>query len=77
MICPRYMTAIRSEMPDDGEIVRDEEVRELEVALQLLHQVDDLRLDRDVERRHGPVADQEVRVQRERSREADPLSLSA
>ena len=45
--------------------------------LELLHQVDDLRLDRDVERRHGLVADEEVRVERERAGEADPLPLAA
>ena len=45
--------------------------------LQLLHQVDDLRLDRDVERRDGLVADEEVRVERERTREPDPLPLPA
>jgi hypothetical protein len=35
-------------VPHDGEIVGDEEVRELEVVLELLEQVDDLRLDREV-----------------------------
>ena len=65
------------DVPDDRQVVRDEEVGELEVALQLLHQVDDLRLDRDVERGHRLVADEEVGVQRERAREADPLPLAA
>jgi hypothetical protein len=64
------------DVPDDREVVRDEEVRELEVLLQLLHQVDDLRLDRDVERRHRLVADDEVRVERQRAREPDALPLS-
>ena len=45
--------------------------------LQLLEQVDDLRLDRDVERRDRLVADDEVRVERERAREADALALAA
>src|SRR5205085_1608775 len=53
------------------------EVRELELLLQPLEQVDDLRLDRDVERRDGLVGDDEVRVERERTREADPLPLAA
>ncbi len=35
---------------DDGEVVRDEEVGQPEVALQVGQQVDDLGLDRDVER---------------------------
>ena len=37
----------------------------------------DLRLHRDVERGHGFVEDQERRVQRERPRQADALSLPA
>ena len=45
--------------------------------LELLHQVDDLRLDRDVERRDGLVGDDEVRVDGERTREADSLALPA
>ena len=65
------------DVPDDGEVVRDEEVGEVEVALQLLHQVDDLRLDRDVERGDRLVADEEVGVERERAGEADALALAA
>ena len=45
--------------------------------LQVLQQVDDLRLDRDVQRRDRLVADDEVRVQRERAGDADPLALAA
>ena len=65
------------DVPDDREVVRDEEVGEVEVALELLHQVDDLRLDRDVKGRHGLVANEEVRIERERAREADSLPLPA
>src|SRR5215207_10309249 len=39
-----------AEMPDDAEVVRDEEHREIELAAQAQEQVDDLRLDRNVER---------------------------
>ena len=39
--------------------------------LELLEQVDDLRLDRDVQRRDGLVGDDEVGVHRERARDAD------
>ena len=45
--------------------------------LQLLEQVDDLRLDRHVQRRHRLVADDELRLERERARDADPLALAA
>ena len=59
------------------QVVGDEEVRELELVLQLLEQVDDLSLDRDVERRDRLVGDDEVGVERERAREPDPLPLAA
>ena len=64
-------------MPDDREVVRDEQVREVELLLQLLEQVDDLRLDRDVERGDRLVRDDEVGVERERAGEPDPLALAA
>jgi hypothetical protein len=64
-------------MLHDAEIVRDEEIGEAELALQILQQVDDLRLDRDVERRDRLVADNELRIERERPRDADALALSA
>ena len=45
--------------------------------LQVLEQVEDLRLDRDVERRDRLVADDQLRVQRERARDPDALALAA
>ena len=65
------------DVPDDGEVVRDEEVREVELALQCLEQIDDLRLDRDVERRHRLVADDEVRIEGQGARKPDSLALTA
>ena len=65
------------DVPDDGEVVRDEQIRQVELRLQLLEQVDDLRLDRDVERGDRLVGDDEVRVERERAGEADALALPA
>ena len=50
---------------DHREVVGDEEVGEAELALQVLHQVQDLRLHRDVERRGRLVADQEIRIARQ------------
>jgi hypothetical protein len=43
-------------------IVRDEQVGQLELVLQVHQQVDDLRLDRDVERGDRLVADDQLRV---------------
>ena len=45
-----------ADMLDHGEVVRDEQVGQAELALQVDQQVDDLRLDRDVERRDRLVA---------------------
>src|SRR5579859_1015742 len=59
------------------QIVRDEQIREVELPLQLFEQVDDLRLDRDVEGRDGLVAHDEARLHRERAGDADALPLAA
>jgi hypothetical protein len=45
--------------------------------LQVLQQVDDLRLDRDVERRDRLVADDELGLDGERAGDADALALAA
>lgn len=50
-------------MSDDPEIVGDEEVGETEPFLELLEQVQHLRLDRDVQRRDRLVEDEPLRVQ--------------
>ena len=62
---------------DDREVVRDEEVGEAELRLQVHEQVDDLRLHRDVERRDGLVADDDPGLDRERARDAEALALAA
>ena len=62
---------------DHREVVRDEQVRELNSLLQVHQQIDDLRLHRHVERRHRLVADDQSRPQRERARDAQALPLAA
>ena len=62
---------------NDGEVVRDEEIGEAELALEVFEQVENLRLDRDVERRYGFVADNELRTEGERTGNPDPLPLPA
>ena len=57
--------------------MRDEDVGQVELALEILQQVEDLRLHRDVERRDRLVADDQLRLERERARDADPLALAA
>ena len=62
---------------DDREIMTDEEQRQAKFPLQILKQIHDLRLDGDVERRDRLVADDQVRLRRERPCDADALALSA
>ena len=50
------------DLPDHREVVRDEEVGEPAIALQVGEQVEHLRLDRHVERRDRLVADDEARA---------------
>ena len=46
-----------ADVPHHRQIVGDEQVRQPELVLQVREQVEDLRLDRHVERRHRLVAD--------------------
>ena len=62
---------------DDRDVVRDEQIGQAHVSLNVHHQIDDLRLDRDVERRYGFIGDQQLRRQRERPCDAQPLPLAA
>ena len=55
----------------------DEEIGQAELLLQVLQQVDHLRLDRDVERRDRLVADDQLGLDRERAGDADALALAA
>jgi hypothetical protein len=57
--------------------VRDEQVREAELLLEPLEQVQNLRLDRDVERGRSPRRRRSGAAPRERARDADALALSA
>ena len=60
-----------------GEVVGDEEVRQPEVALQVGEQVQDLRADRHVERRHRLVQHHQARRERQRAGDGDALALAA
>src|SRR6202041_3134584 len=62
---------------DHPQIVRNEEIRQMKIVLQVLQQVDYLRLDRNVEGRDRFVEHQEARLDGERSRNADTLALAA
>jgi len=62
---------------DDGEVVRDEQVREVELVLQVLQQVEHLGADRDIESADGFVEDDQLGVERQRAGDADTLALPA
>ena len=62
---------------DDAEIVRDEQDRHAELGLELLHELQDLRLDRDVERGRRLVGDQQGRPAHQRHRDHRALAQSA
>ena len=68
--------AIR-QMLDDAEVVADEQIREVELLAQVHEQIENLRLDRHVERGHGFVAHQHRRLHRKRTSNADALALTA
>jgi hypothetical protein len=59
----------------DRKVVRDEEVRQPQLVLQVLQEVDDLRLHGDVESGDGLVEHHELRIRRQRARDADALPL--
>src|SRR5262245_4360360 len=64
-------------MLDDAEIVADEQHRQRQLAPQLQEKVDNLRLDRHVERCHWLVADDHLRLHGERTRYRNALPLPA
>ncbi|MCG3773866.1 MAG: hypothetical protein JW395_0682 [Nitrospira sp.] len=66
-----------ADVPDHGQVMGDKQVGQLESLLKLFEQVDDLRLNRNVQRGDGLVADNEGRVGRQRSGNADALPLAA
>ncbi len=62
---------------DHCEIVGYENVRKAESLAQLDQQIEDLRLNRDVERRDRFIGDDQARAQRERPGDTDALALTA
>jgi len=55
--------------------VRDEEVRETQIVLQIAERTHDLRLHRDVEPTDRLVENEQIRVECKRTRDADALTL--
>lgn len=63
-------------MFDDREVVGDEQVRDVSLALEIGEQVENLALDRNVERADGFVADDEIGAERQSAGDSDSLALS-
>jgi hypothetical protein len=61
---------------DRAQIVGDEKVCEVLFATQLLEQVHDLSLNRNVERRNRLICNNEIRIDCKRAGDADALSLT-
>ena len=59
------------------QIVRDEQIRQTQPRLQVLQQIDHLRLDRHIERGHRFIAHHQRRLDGKRARDADALALPA
>jgi hypothetical protein len=66
-----------ADVADHAQVMRDEQIGEAERFLQVAEQVEDLRLNRHVERRHRLVADHEFRADRECAGNRDTLALAA
>ena len=71
-----HRDAIRR-LGDDAEIVRDQQQRQIELALHLAQQLEDLRLHRHVERGGRLVGDDQRRSARQRDRDHHALPHAA
>ena len=60
-----------------AQVVGDEQIGQVELRLQILQQVERLRLDRHVQRRHRLVAHDKLRVEGQGAGNADALALAA
>src|SRR5690348_4009255 len=64
-------------MAHDTEVMRDEEVGQPHLLLQLLHEVENLSTDRDVESADRLVGDDELGLGADGARDGDALALAA
>ena len=65
------------DMLDNAQVMRDKEVGQPHLLLQILKHIDDLRLNRDIQRGDRLIADDELRVHSQRTGDADTLTLTA
>jgi hypothetical protein len=65
-----------AQMFNNVQIVRDKKVAELELRLQVLQKVNNLRLDRHVKRRNRFIQDDQLRINRQGPGNPDALTLT-
>ena len=65
------------DMAHDLKVVRNKKIGDAHVLLQVHQQIQHLRLNRNVERGHGLVGNQELRLQHQRARHRNSLALSS
>ena len=63
------------EVPNDRKVMGDEQVAQLKFTLQISEQVENLRLNRQIERAHGLVADDQTGPRHQSASDRDPLPL--
>ena len=63
------------DMTHHAEIVADEQVREATLVAEVLEELQDLRLDRDIQCAYWLIGDDQFRIDRQRPGDADPLPL--
>ena len=66
-----------SNIIDHGQVVRNKQIGQPQVFLEILHKIEDLRLHRDIKRRDRFVAYQQFRFECQGAGDADALALSA
>ena len=64
-------------MLDHPQVMRDKQVGQMHLLLQLLQEIDDLRLNRNIQRRDRFVADDKLGTDTQRPGDADALPLTA
>lgn len=62
-------------MLDDAQIMRDEQIGDSSLFLQMAEQIDNLRLYRHIQRGYRLISDNEAGLQDDRPGNADPLAL--
>ena len=79
--CLNYLSLVDNRdamrnVANGGEIVRDEQGSEPPLSLQLTNQIEDVSLHGDIERGHGLIKDDQIRMRDKCSRYCDPLALA-